>query len=297
MPLNVPMTLNTTVHSRALTRIAIATNAIALFGKRRRVHQMADLLLHQVHDEHGAHHASVAEGGTTIKSGETRICHDLLARFREGIVRGTLDVALHARFDGIEGMGEVAGKETTQERGGDARLVVGVEGFRVILHEPTAHDGWDGQVPARPQGFSDGAPDESTSDVGGVLHDVGEADRDAAALALLLDHDELKRAADQSADGTRADSACHFFEEAEVAAGVVTQQHAFESAADGELNHRAGTHVDAVGTDAAVHVGGVHGDGFLLLDHVLGIIEWLQNQNLNNSHRHSDGGILELVQF
>ncbi len=41
----------------------------------------------------------------------------------------------------------------------------------------------------------------------------------------------------------------------------------------------------------------IHRDGLPLLDHVLGIVEGLQDEHLNHTDNHADGGILQFVQF
>mmetsp|Transcript_1310 Transcript_1310/g.2968 ORF Transcript_1310/g.2968 Transcript_1310/m.2968 type:complete len:201 (-) Transcript_1310:89-691(-) len=194
-------------------------------------------------------------------------------------------------------MRHVAPEETPQERGGDPRLVVGVKGGGVVFHEGPADDRRDAQVAAGPQGLPDGHAEETAGEVGGVLGDLGDPCRPAAALALLLDHDQLEGGTDQRRDGPGNDPAAHFFLEGKGVVLVAPGNGVFEFSADDELDHGTGPHVDAVGDDTAVHNGGVHGNRPLLLDHVFGVIEGLQDQNLDHTDRHSDGRVLLLVQF
>jgi hypothetical protein len=60
-----------------------------------------------------------------------------------------------------------------------------------------------------------------------------------------------------------------------------TQCKILQLAANGKLNHRTGTHVDAIRTNTAVHVHRIQRNGLFLLHHILGIIERLQNKDLN----------------
>lgn len=64
-----------------------------------------------------------------------------------------------------------------------------------------------------------------------------------------------------------------------------------EGTTDGELDHGAGSHVDAVCADAAVEFAWVGGEGLALLDHVFGVVEGLEAEDFDYSHCHSYCGI------
>lgn len=70
-------------------------------------------------------------------------------------------------------------------------------------------------------------------------------------------------------------------------------QRTLESTSNGELDHRATSHVDGVGGDAAVHFCGVHFDGHALLEHVLAVVEGLKDEDLDHADGCSDRRVLE----
>ena len=75
---------------------------------------MSDIFLQEIHNEHGTHHPTVPEGGTTIKAKNRRIGVYFTRRLEEITVRDSFNISLHARFDRIGGMGQVAREQSTQ---------------------------------------------------------------------------------------------------------------------------------------------------------------------------------------
>jgi len=270
---------------------------VSLICKGTRVHQPADLFAEKIHDEDGADHAAVTEGRPAVESRKARLRIDGLPGLDKVPVDGALDIALHTGLDGVEGMRHVATKETTQKRGGNTGLVVRVKGRWVRFHKGSADNRGDAQVPAGPQRLSDCHAQQTSRKIDGLLGNLGEPGSTASALALLLDHDQFQGGSHKRRERPSGNSAAHFFREGKLVTLVAPGDGVFELSAHDELDHRTGSHVDTVREDTAVHDARAHRNRTLLLDHVFGIIEGLQNQNLDHTDRHTDGSILLPIQF
>jgi len=276
---------------------SVFVSFVRLVFEGRWVHQTADLFAKEIHDEYGAYHTSVTEGSPAIKSCEARLAPNSLGGVDKVPIGLALDVPLHAGLDGVEGMRHVATKQTAQECGRDPCLVVRVKYRRVVVHEAPADDRGDAQIPAGPQGLSYRHAKESPREIDRVLGDFGNPSGPATALPLLLDHDELEGGSHQRRQGPSDYPTGHFFLECELVRIVASRDDVFEFSTNHELDHRTGSHVDAIGNNTTVHVNWIHRNRSLLLDHIFGVIEGLQDQNLNHTDRHTDGRILLLVQL
>mmetsp|Transcript_45437 Transcript_45437/g.88770 ORF Transcript_45437/g.88770 Transcript_45437/m.88770 type:complete len:281 (+) Transcript_45437:94-936(+) len=263
--------------------------------ERLRIEHRPDGRLQHVHHEHRTHHPPVPKRGPPVEPGHPA----LPPQHRRGLPQRPeprpCQVPLHTGLDGVERLREVAREKSAQQGGGDARLGGGVEGGGEPLLELAADDGRDGEVPDRPEPLADRTADEAAGDGGGGGH-IFEGLEEGAPLALLLDHDELQRTPDGGADHPRRQPAPHLLVRAQ-RPPLAAHGGALEAAPDCELDHGAGAHVDHVGEDAAVELGGIHGQGFALLEHHLAVVEGLEARHLHHSHTHAHRGVLELVQL
>ena len=220
------------------------------------------------------------------------------------IARGSLAdaVALKTAFERDEGlkeiggMGEVAGEQPAQKGGGNPCLVVRIELLGEVFPQVAPNNRGDAKVSARPQALADGGAGEPSHDRGGVGHRPGRGE-EAGTLPLLLDHHQLEGRPGQRRHNTGGDAARHLLLRFQLRPAGIAQDDLLQRPADGELDHGAGPHIDAVGPDAAVQLARVEGQGLALLEHVLPVVEGLQAQDLDDPNRHADGGVLQLVQF
>mmetsp|Transcript_15133 Transcript_15133/g.30539 ORF Transcript_15133/g.30539 Transcript_15133/m.30539 type:complete len:281 (+) Transcript_15133:334-1176(+) len=263
-------------------------------SKLRRVQQWSDKSLQVIHHKHSAAHPTVTEGGTTVETSEATLSHYSLRRLEERTVLLTFDITLHAGLDGISRVGQVAREQPAKQRGGNTRLVVRIEGIGEGFAEITSNDGGDREVTAAPQSFADGGADESSSYGGGVGNGGGGGEQ-AAALALLLDHYKLQRRPGRGRYDASGDAAQHFLIRQKLLPTGFILDGLLERATHGELDHGTRAHVDAIRADAAIQLARVKGEGLTLLQHVFPVIETLQTEHLDDSHRHTDSGIFQFV--
>jgi hypothetical protein len=248
--------------------------------KSRRVQQVSYILFEEVHDKDSTHHASIPKGGAPIETGQRGLGPYFSRRLGKTAINVSLNVALHTGFDGIGRMRQIAGKEAAEERRRHTGGIVVRELFGIGFHERAAHDRGNGKITAGPERLANhGAGEAARKGQGRQLSDILNGGKGGAALALLLNHNEFQGTSNERRDGAGANSADHFFGQREMAV-FSSQDHVFEGAADDKLNHGAGTHIEGIRADATVHDSGVEYYGLLLLYHVLGVIEGLQNQHL-----------------
>jgi hypothetical protein len=61
------------------------------------------------------------------------------------------------------------------------------------------------------------------------------------------------------------------------------------------LDHGTATHVDGIGSHAAIEFARVGCEGLALLEGVFAIIEGLEAEDFDDADGHADGGVLEFV--
>mmetsp|Transcript_33143 Transcript_33143/g.79158 ORF Transcript_33143/g.79158 Transcript_33143/m.79158 type:complete len:283 (-) Transcript_33143:222-1070(-) len=259
------------------------------------IQQGTNCTLQSVHHEHGAHHPAVSKGRTSIKGSQSRLGVQLLRCIQEAPIRLPLDVTLHTCLDGIKRLRQVASKQSAEQGSGDTSLGVRVKLIREVLPQGPPHDGRDGEVTARPQSLPNRGAREPAHDVVGRGNVLDSPER-STALPLLLDHNQLERRRGQGAYYPRADPRAHFLVHFELPV-LPREDCLLEGPSHRKLDHCARAHIDAVGPHPTVHFARVKADRLALLGHVLCVVEWLQTQNFDDTHHHTDGGILSFIQL
>ena len=97
------------------------------------IHGVPYDILQQIHHKHGATHASISKCSATIKAKNTRIGPNFTSRLRKGSVDFSFNVSLHACLDRVKGVGQITGKEASQQGCWNTSSVIVGEGVGVAF--------------------------------------------------------------------------------------------------------------------------------------------------------------------
>mmetsp|Transcript_14653 Transcript_14653/g.51480 ORF Transcript_14653/g.51480 Transcript_14653/m.51480 type:complete len:220 (-) Transcript_14653:291-950(-) len=151
------------------------------------------------------HRTELAEDTPRCSSPEGRDA-SLLDQHRVGLFHcaelGPLDVALHARLEGVRRVAQHAAQGATEQGGGEAgRVLRPADAVREALLDHASQDRHQAQETTTVDALTQADAEGSSHDRRGPAGDqVRRRGAEGAALALLLDHRELDGAADEAGE-------------------------------------------------------------------------------------------------
>mmetsp|Transcript_22207 Transcript_22207/g.72150 ORF Transcript_22207/g.72150 Transcript_22207/m.72150 type:complete len:381 (+) Transcript_22207:26-1168(+) len=278
-------------------RASSATAASRREGSAERVREESRRHLGRdfVEEEDGATLTEEAPGHAAPQRGDARLCDEHARRLAVPLEAHLLDVALHARLDGVGRMRGKRADRAGDEGGSQPRRVLALAKgrVRVRLANVLAHRRQDAHEPGAVDALAQAEREHAARHYRrAAASEVATHAEDGAALALLLDHDQLERSANHARAEPRREAGANLLCGRRLAGAA--GQHSLGDAVEVELRHEAEPVVEHVRAVAAVQDSRVHGERQPLLLRILPVVCALEQRRVGGPTDGADRAVLEI---